>query len=137
MIRPICKDIFLLGQKAKPATVKDIAIADDLRDTLCAHTGACVGMAANMIGIPKAIIVFTDDQNQICEMFNPKIVSSFGEYETEEGCLSLLGVRKTKRFQMITVSYETRQGNAKKENFIGFTAQIIQHEIDHLAGKII
>ncbi len=137
MIRPICKDIFLLSKKAAPATKADLAVANDLTDTLRAHTGACVGMAANMIGVPKAIIVFMDEADKIHEMFNPKIISSFGEFEAEEGCLSLLGTRKTKRFQMITVVYETREMKPKKETFVGFTAQIIQHEIDHLNGVII
>ncbi len=137
MIRPICKDIFLLRQKAAPATASDRAIADDLLDTLRANASGCVGMAANMIGIPKAIIAFQGDDGKYHEMFNPKITSSLGEYETEEGCLSHIGVRKTKRFQMITVFYETRNGKAKTEVFVGFTAQIIQHEIDHLAGIII
>ncbi len=137
MIRPICKDILLLGKKAAPATKADIPVADDLLDTLRASALSCVGMAANMIGIPKAIIAFRGDDGAYHEMFNPKIVSSFGEYETEEGCLSLTGVRKTKRHQMITVAYETREMKPKKESFVGFTAQIIEHEIDHLHGVII
>lgn len=137
MIRPICKDIILLGKKAEKATVSDISVANDLLDTLRANADACVGMAANMIGIPKAIIVFQNDNGAYMEMFNPKITASFGGFETEEGCLSLRGTRKTRRFGMITVEYETRKFERKKETFVGFTAQIIQHEIDHLNGVII
>ncbi len=137
MIKPICKDIFTLGRKAAPAQTCDLPTADDLLDTLRANASGCVGMAANMIGIPKAIIVFTDENGKNREMFNPKLLSGFGEYEAEEGCLSLVGMRKAKRFQMITVAYETREFKPKKETFTGFTAQIIQHELDHLKGVII
>lgn len=136
MIRPIEKDIFFLRKKALPATKADAPIADDLMDTLRAHASECVGMAANMIGVNKSIIAF-DHDGVYMEMFNPKIVMKFGEYETEEGCLSLTGKRKTKRFQMITVHYQTRQLEEKQETFTGFSAQIIQHEIDHLNGIII
>jgi peptide deformylase len=136
MIRPIQKDIFFLRKKAEPATKADISVADDLLDTLRAHSHECVGMAANMIGINKSIIAF-DSDGVYMEMFNPKIVSHFGEYETEESCLSLTGKRKTKRFQIITVHYQTRQFKEKQETFMGFTAEIIQHEMDHLSGIII
>ena len=137
MIRPIVKDIFLLGRKAEKATKADIPVANDLMDTLRANEEACVGMAANMIGVAKSIIVFRDDDDRYHEMFNPVLVSGFDTFETEEGCLSLSGVRKTTRYRFITVSYETREGKAKKESYFGFTAQIIQHEIDHLKGIII
>lgn len=137
MIRPICKDIILLGKRSEKATSLDIPAANDLVDTLRANALSCVGMAANMIGISKSIIAFQTDDGSYMEMFNPKIVSSFGEFETEEGCLSLSGVRKTKRFQIVTVEYETRKFEKKRETFVGFTAQIIQHEIDHINGIII
>ena len=136
MVRPIQKDIFFLRKKATPATKADIAIANDLLDTLRAHAHECVGMAANMIGENKGIIAF-DNDGRYTEMFNPVIVSHFGEYETEENCLSLTGSRKTKRYQMITVRYQTRKMEDKQDVFTGFTAQIIQHEIDHLNGIII
>jgi peptide deformylase len=136
MVRPIQKDIFFLRKKATPATKADIAIANDLLDTLRAHAHECVGMAANMIGENKGIIAF-DNDGIYMEMFNPVIVSHFGEYETEENCLSLTGSRKTKRYQMITVRYQTRKMEEKQDVFTGFTAQIIQHEIDHLNGIII
>jgi peptide deformylase len=136
MVRPIQKDIFFLRKKATPATKADIAIANDLLDTLRAHAHECVGMAANMIGENKGIIAF-DNDGIYTEMFNPVIVSHFGEYETEENCLSLTGSRKTKRYQMITVRYQTRKMEDKQDVFTGFTAQIIQHEIDHLNGIII
>ena len=136
MVRPIQKDIFFLRKKATPATKADIAIANDLLDTLRAHAHECVGMAANMIGENKGIISFDNDCIYM-EMFNPVIVSHFGEYETEENCLSLTGSRKTKRYQMITVRYQTRKMEEKQDVFTGFTAQIIQHEIDHLNGIII
>jgi peptide deformylase len=137
MIRPICKDIILLGKKSAKATAFDIPVANDLMDTLRANALSCVGMAANMIGVSKCIIAFQTDDGGYMEMFNPKIVSSFGEYETEETCLSLSGARKTKRCQIITVEYETRKMEKKKDTFVGFTAQIIQHEIDHTNGIII
>ena len=137
MIRPICKDIILLGKKSVKATAFDIPVANDLMDTLRANALSCVGMAANMIGVSKCIIAFQNDDGSYMEMFNPKIVSAFGEYETEETCLSLSGARKTKRYQIITVEYETRKMEKKKDTFVGFTAQIIQHEVDHTNGIII
>ena len=136
MIRPIQKDIFFLRKKADPATKKDIAIADDLKDTLLAHAQECVGMAANMIGFNKSIIGFFHEDNYM-EMFNPRLISKALPFETEEGCLSLTGVRKTTRYRMITVCYQTRSLEEKKQTFMGFSAQIIQHEIDHLNGIII
>lgn len=138
MVRPIMRDVLFLGRKAAPATKADISVADDLLETLRANAAGCVGMAANMIGIAKAIIAFRDEEkNTYREMFNPMLTMKMGEYETEEGCLSLTGLRKTKRYEVIRVRYETRDFKVKEEVFMGFTAQIIQHELDHLAGIII
>ena len=125
-----------MRKKAIPATAADLAVADDLRDTLLAHAHECVGMAANMIGVNKSIIGFFHE-GAYMEMFNPRIVSKFMPYEAEEGCLSLTGVRKTTRCNLITVRYRTRTFEEKQETFTGFTAQIIQHELDHLDGVII
>ena len=136
MIRPIMTNEFFLSQPSDPATLEDAAVGRDMLDTLSHHADICVGMAANMIGVRKDIIVFTDGcENRL--MFNPEIVEADGEYETEEGCLSLPGVRKAKRFQRITVSYCDENFVAHKERFKGFTAQIIQHEIDHCKGILI
>ena len=107
MIRPIQKDIFFLRQKAEQATQADIPVADDLRDTLFSHMNECVGMAANMIGVNKSIIGFFHD-GAYMEMFNPRLISGVMPYDTEEGCLSLAGSRKTSRFNIITVRYQTR-----------------------------
>ena len=136
MIRPIQKDIFFLRKKAVPATASDISVADDLRETLFAHAHECVGMAANMIGVNKSLIGFFYDGAYL-EMFNPRIVSKLMPYETEEGCLSLTGTRKTTRYNLITVRYQNRAFEEKQEVFTGFSAQIIQHELDHLSGIII
>ena len=136
MIRPIQKDIFFLRKKAVPATTADISVANDLRDTLFAHAHECVGMAANMIGVNKSVIGFFHE-GKYMEMFNPHIVSKLMPYEAEEGCLSLTGTRKATRYNLITVRYQTRNFTEKQEGFTGFTAQIIQHEIDHLDGIII
>ena len=136
MIRPIQKDIFFLRKKALPATAADLSVANDLRDTLLAHTHECVGMAANMIGVNKSIIGFFNE-GVYTEMFNPRMVARVMPYETEEGCLSLTGVRKTTRYNLITVRYQNRAFEEKQEVFTGFTAQIIQHELDHLEGIII
>ena len=138
MVRPIMRDVLFLGRKAAPATKADVSVADDLLDTLRANAAGCVGMAANMIGVAKAIIAFRDEEkNTYREMFNPVLTMKMGEYETEEGCLSLTGLRKTKRYEVIRVRYETRDFKVKEEVFMGFTAQIILHELDHLAGIII
>ncbi len=137
MIRPICKDVFLLSKKAAPATKADLAVADDLLETLAAHREGCVGMAANMIGVPKAIIVFVDETDTLREMFNPEMLMKLNEFETEEGCLSHIGTRKCRRAGMITVRYQDRAMKWHKEGFTGFTAQIIQHELDHLNGVLI
>lgn len=136
MIRPIVHDPFFLVQKSEPADSSDKDVIIDLLDTLRAHLDGCVGMAANMIGVKKRIIVFCRGNRQIV-MVNPEITAKFGEYETEEGCLSLSGVRKTKRFRKITVKYQDQDFHAKTGTYDGFTAQIIQHEIDHCDGILI
>ena len=138
MVRPIMKDVLFLRRKARPAVKANIPVADDLLDTLRANAAGCVGMAANMIGVNAAIIAFREEEKGgYREMFNPILVMKMGEYETEEGCLSLSGMRKTKRYEMIKVRYETRDFKVKEELFMGWTAQIIQHELDHLSGIII
>lgn len=129
-------DPFFLGQKSEPAAKTDIQTAKDLLDTLTANREGCVGMAANMIGVRKRIIVF-DNNGTYMTMLNPEIIKKSGEYETEEGCLSLSGIRKTKRFQFITVRYQTTDFKTKEGAFFGWTAQIIQHEIDHCNGILI
>lgn len=136
MIRPIMTNEFFLSQPSDLASTADEAVCDDLLDTLEFHGDRCVGMAANMIGVRKRIIVF-DDSGKQRMMLNPEIVESEGEYEAEEGCLSLEGVRRTRRYQRITVLYRDRDFVEHKERFAGFTAQIIQHEIDHCNGILI
>ena len=136
MIRPIMRDETFLAQKAEPATPADLEIADDLLETLQANKAACVGMAANMIGVNKRIIAF-DDEGAYTVMFNPEIVKKTGPYEAEEGCLSLFGRRKTKRYKSIKVQYQNRQFQTRFKTYTGWTAQIIQHEVDHCEGIII
>ena len=136
MVRPLMTDVVFLAQKALPADAGDAAVADDLLDTLKAHEDGCVGMAANMIGVNKAIIVF-DNEGAPCEMFNPVILYRKGLYLAEEGCLSLQGVRKTKRHKTIKVQWQDREMHTHIKNFTGWTAQIIQHEVDHCNGIII
>ena len=136
MIREINKNTATLSQKAEPATANDISIADDLTDTLRANADKCVGMAANMIGVNKAIIVF-DNEGTLMEMFNPVIVNASGSYQTEEGCLSLEGTRPAKRYQYIKVKWQDRNMKFHTRRFSGWTAQIIQHETDHCNGIII
>ena len=136
MIREICRDETFLSQKAAPATADDLATAQDLLDTLTAHKDGCVGMAANMIGVNKRIIAF-DNAGTYMVMFNPVIVRQSGPYEAEEGCLSLAGVRKTKRFQTIKVQWQNERLQTRVRTFTGWTAQIIQHEIDHCDGVLI
>ena len=136
MIREIMRDQFFLSRKSQPATPEDLPVADDLLETLQAHREGCVGMAANMIGEAKRIIAF-DNEGQYMVMFNPVIVKQSGPYETEEGCLSLEGTRKTRRFRSIKVQYQTREFQTRLKTFTGWTAQIIQHEVDHLEGIII
>ncbi len=136
MIREICKDETFLVQKAAPATADDLATAQDLLDTLIAHKDGCVGMAANMIGVNKRIIAF-DNAGTYMVMFNPVIVRQSGPYEAQEGCLSLTGVRKTKRFQTVKVQWQNEQFQPRLKTFTGWTAEIIQHEIDHCEGILI
>lgn len=136
MIREICRDETFLAQKAAPATADDLATAQDLLDTLTAHKDGCVGMVANMIGVCKRIIAF-DNEGTYMVMFNPVIVRQSGPYEAQEGCLSLAGVRKTKRFQTIKVQWQNEQFQTRLKTFTGWTAEIIQHEIDHCEGILI
>ena len=136
MIRPITKDPIFLAQKSAPATVMDLPIAQDLRDTLEAHREDCVGMAANMIGAAKRIIIF-DENGSATVMFNPEIVKCSGAYEAEEGCLSLPGTRKAKGYRSIKVQYRNEKFETRLKTYTGFTAQIIQHEIDHCNGVLI
>ncbi len=136
MIRDICKDEAFLARKAEPATMDDLGTAQDLLDTLAAHREGCVGMAANMIGVNKRIIVF-DDDGSYQVMFNPIIIKHSNPYEAEEGCLSLTGRRKTKRFQTIKVQWQNEKFQTRLKTFTGWTAEIIQHEIDHCEGVLI
>ena len=136
MIREIMHDPIFLAQKSQPATKEDIQIARDLLETLEAHKEGCVGMAANMIGVAKRIIAF-DNEGRYMVMFNPEIVKSAQPYEAEEGCLSLPGIRKTKRWQSIKVRYQNEDFAVRLKTFTGWTAQIIQHEIDHCNGILI
>ncbi|WP_444642976.1 peptide deformylase [Caproiciproducens sp. R1] len=136
MIKPICKDTIFLSRKSVPATKADLPVVDDLLDTLRANAAGCVGMAANMIGVDKRIIVFSLGPVNI-PMINPVIAKRSEPYETEEGCLSLTGVRKTTRFRSIEVEFLDRSFKPQKQTFTGWTAQIIQHEIDHCEGILI
>ena len=137
MVRELVHDPFLLARKSAPATKDDLEIAQDLLDTLLAHRESCVGMAANMIGVYKRMIAF-DCQGQYMVMLNPQILKSSGAYETMEGCLSLLGgPRKAMRYQKIKVQYQTVDFQVRIRSFEGWTAQIIQHEIDHCNGVLI
>ena len=136
MIQTIMRDIDFLKQPAQSATAADAAIADDLLETLKANRERCVGMAANMIGVNKAIIAFEDNGGYM-EMFNPKILRRSEPFDAEEGCLSLSGTRPARRYREIKVQWQTRDMKTRVKNFTGFTAQIIQHEIDHLNGIII
>ena len=136
MIREICRDETFLAQKAAPATADDLATAQDLLDTLTAHRDGCVGMAANMIGVCKRIIAF-DNEGTYMVMFNPVIVRQSGPYEAQEGCLSLSGVRKTKRFRTVKVQWQNEKFQTRLKTFTGWTAEIIQHEIDHCEGILI
>ena len=137
MIRDICRDETFLAQRAERAGLEDLETARDLLDTLAAHKEGCVGMAANMIGVNKRIIAF-DNEGEYMVMLNTVIVKQSGPYETEEGCLSLLGgPRKTRRFQTIKVRWQTPEFQTRLKTFTGWTAQIIQHEIDHCNGVLI
>ena len=136
MIRDICKDQAFLAQKAEPASPEDLPVAADLLETLEVHRDGCVGMAANMIGVNKRIIAF-DNEGTYMVMFNPVIVKQSGPYEAQEGCLSLTGVRKTKRFQTVKVQWQNEKFQTRLKTFTGWTAEIIQHEIDHCEGILI
>lgn len=137
MVKPLMHDPIFLAQKSAPATRDDLTVAQDLLDTLAAHKETCVGMAANMIGVCKRIIAF-DNEGTYMVMLNPEIVKFSGEYETEESCLSLLGgPRKCRRYQKIKVQYQTLDFQTRLKTFTGWTAQIIQHEIDHCNGVLI
>ena len=130
------RDEAFLSQKAEPATLEDLPVAQDLLDTLTAHKDGCVGMAANMIGVCKRIIVFDNDGTYMV-MLNPEVIKKSGPNEAEEGCLSLTGIRKAKRWQSIKVQYQNEQFQIRFKTFTGWTAQIIQHEIDHCEGVLI
>ena len=136
MVREICKNESFLAQKAEHASPDDLGTARDLLDTLAAHKDGCVGMAANMISVNKRIIAF-DNEGEYMVMFNPSIVRQSGAYEAEEGCLSLAGTRKTKRFQTIKVQWQNEKFQTRCKAFTGWTAEIIQHEIDHCEGVLI
>ena len=136
MIREICMDEAFLTRRAERATVDDFAAAQDLLDTLAAHKEGCVGMAANMIGVDRRIIAF-ENEGKYMLMFNPEIVKRAGAYEAEEGCLSLSGTRKTMRWQTIKVQWQNEKFQTRLKTFTGFTAEIIQHEIDHCEGILI
>ncbi|WEV47265.1 peptide deformylase [Bifidobacterium sp. ESL0690] len=138
MQQPIVTSTAFLSQSSAPATLDDLDCAQNLKDTLEAHADKCVGMAANMIGERKQIIVFNDElTGRLMTMFNPEIIEKEEPYQTEEGCLSLESTRKTTRFQTIRVHYQDRRFKERTANFSGWTAQIIQHEIDHCNGILI
>ena len=136
MIREICKDETFLSQKAEPATPEDLQIAADLLETLAHHKEGCVGMAANMIGVNKRIIAF-DNEGSYMVMFNPEILKKAGPFQAQEGCLSLSGLRPVKRWKTIKVRWQNEKFQERVKTFTGWTAQIIQHEIDHCEGIII
>ena len=136
MVKEIIHDPVFLAQKSSPASASDIGTADDLLDTLNANRERCVGMAANMIGVLLRIIVF-DENGKASEMFNPELLAESDPFEAEEGCLSLSGTRKVRRFRKIKVRYQTRAGQTRIKTYSGWTAQIIQHEIDHTNGILI
>ena len=139
MQRPIMTSLSFLRRPAEPASAEDLPIADDLRDTLEANRSRCVGMAANMIGEAKAIIAFVDEEmgGRITVIFNPRITAADGAFDTSEGCLSLKGERRTLRYRRIEVMYQDRRMRERHATFTGWTAQIIQHEVDHCNGIII
>lgn len=136
MVRDIMRDEDFLSQRAEAATEEDLAVAQDLLDTLAAHRDGCVGMAANMIGVNKRIIAF-DREGAYMVMFNPEIVKKSGPYQAEEGCLSLSGIRTAKRWKSIKIQYQNEKFQTRFKSFTGWTAQIIQHEIDHCEGILI
>ncbi len=137
MVKELMHDPIFLGGKSEVATIEDLQTAQDLLDTLTAHKDSCVGMAANMIGVRKRIIAF-DNEGKYMVMFNPEIIKKSGPYDAEESCLSLLGgPRKCKRYQSIKVQWQTEKFETRIKTFTGWTAQIIEHEIDHLNGVLI
>ena len=137
MVREVVHDPILLAGKSDAATIEDLQVAQDLLDTLIANKEACVGMAANMIGVRKRIIVF-DNEGSYMTMFNPQILKASGEYDAEEGCLSLVGgPRKCRRYQTIKVQWQNEKFQTRIKTFTGWSAQIIQHEIDHCNGILI
>ena len=137
MVKEIVHDPIFLAMKSKPATVEDLQVAQDLLDTLEANKQACVGMAANMIGVLKRVIAF-DNEGSYMTMFNPEIIKAGEPYDTEEGCLSLLGgPRKCRRYRTVKVQWQNEKFQTRLKTFTGWTAQIIQHEIDHCNGILI
>ncbi|KXU15335.1 Peptide deformylase [Streptococcus oralis] len=136
MEQKIVRDVLFLSQVSKPAIREDLYLAKDLQDTLLANRETCVGLAANMIGVQKRVIIFNLGLVPVV-MFNPVILSFEGPYETEEGCLSLTGIRPTTRYESITVSYRDSKWQEQTISLTGFPAQICQHELDHLEGRII
>ena len=137
MVKELMHDPIFLSIKSEKATKEDLQIAEDLLDTLIAHKEGCVGMAANMIGVCKRIIAF-DNDGKYMVMLNPEIIKKTDPYETEEGCLSLLGgPRKCKRYKTIKVQWQTTRMQIRIKTFTGFPAQIIQHEVDHCEGILI
>jgi peptide deformylase len=136
MIRPVVRDVFFLRQKSEPATREDLGVGRDLRDTLRANRDRCVGMAANMIGVKKRVIIVNAGFADVV-MFNPVLLAKDTPYEAEEGCLSLDGARKTTRFQNIEIEYRDAAWKKRRQRYSGWIAQIIQHEMDHLEGIII
>ena len=136
MVCEICRDEAFLAQKAEPAAAEDLGTARDLLDPLITHKDGCVGMAANMIGVNKRIIAF-DNEGEYMVMLNPMIVKQSGVYEAEEGCLSLTGTRKVRRFKSIKVQWQNEKLQTRLKTFTGWTAEIIQHEIDHCEGVLI
>ena len=136
MVKKIVRDVFFLGQKSQEAVMEDISVGQDLQDTLTANREKCVGMAANMIGVRKRIIIVNIGFLNVV-MYNPIILKRDTPYETEEGCLSLEGVRKTTRYQNIELEYLDGSWKKHRQKYSGWTAQIIQHEMDHLEGIII
>lgn len=136
MVKEICKDVFLLSQKSREATVNDLQTAYDLADTLEAYRDRCVGMAANMIGSLRCIAVIMEG-GKTSTFINPKIISCSGEYHTEEGCLCHTGVKSAKRYKKIKVEYQDLKMKKKIKTLTGFEAQILQHEMDHFEGVLI
>ena len=141
MIKELIHDPIFLAVKSETATKEDLQVANDLLETLMAHRESCVGMAANMIGIRKCIIAFLDESGRAptyTVMLNPEIIKKDGVYDTEEGCISLLGgPRKCKRYKTIKVKYQTMEMQTRVKTYTGWTAQIIQHEVDHCNGVLI